>query len=81
MSHKKASGAARQQTTRPGKRLGTKLYAGQKVRTGGIIVRQKGTRIHPGDGVGVGRDHTLFALRDGMIKFITRIGRKLVIVE
>ena len=81
MSKKKASGSARQHTTRPGKRLGTKLYAGQKVKTGGIIVRQKGTKIHAGDGVAVGRDHTLFALRDGMVKFITRVGRKLAIVE
>lgn len=81
MSHKKASGSARQQTTRPGKRLGTKLYAGEKVLTGGIIVRQRGTRIHAGKGVGLGRDHTLYAMRDGVIKFITRLGRKFVVVE
>ncbi|AKM79315.1 MAG: 50S ribosomal protein L27 [Candidatus Beckwithbacteria bacterium GW2011_GWB1_47_15] len=80
MAHKKATGSTAQQTTRPGKRLGVKTFGGHKVKTGMIIARQKGTKFHPGDGVGLGRDHTLFALRSGTIKFLTRRGRQLVSV-
>ena len=69
MAHKKGVGSSRNGRDSNAKRLGVKLFDGQLVRTGGIIVRQRGTRIHPGDNVGVGRDHTLFALTDGTIKF------------
>ena len=69
MAHKKGVGSSRNGRDSNAKRLGVKLFDGQFVRTGGIIVRQRGTRIHPGDHVGVGRDHTLFALADGTIKF------------
>ena len=80
MSKKKASGSARQHTTRPGKRLGTKVYAGQSINTGGIIVRQRGSRIKAGANVGMGRDHTLFAMKDGVVAFITRMGKKFATV-
>jgi len=69
MAHKKGVGSSRNGRDSNAKRLGVKLYGGQLVRTGGIIVRQRGTRIHAGEHVGVGRDHTLYALADGMIKF------------
>lgn len=75
MSKKKAGGSSRQQTTRPGKRHGLKLYAGQKVKTGGIIVRQKGSKIKPGDGVKMGRDYTLFAQKDGIVAFKKQYGK------
>ena len=69
MAHKKGVGSSRNGRDSNAKRLGVKLYGGQLVRTGGIIVRQRGTRIHAGPNVGVGRDHTLYALADGRIKF------------
>ena len=69
MAHKKGVGSSRNGRDSNAKRLGVKLFDGEFVRTGGIIVRQRGTRIHAGDHVGVGRDHTLFALADGTIKF------------
>jgi len=80
MSKKKASGSTTQHTTRPGKRRGVKRFGGQKVNTGTIIVRQKGTKFHPGEGVGQGRDFTLFALRPGLVKFFQKHGQKLVSV-
>lgn len=80
MAHKKASGSASQYQTRPGKRLGLKLYAGQKVRTGGILVRQKGTKVNAGDGVKTGRDFTLFAVRDGIVEFKQKLGKTYVSV-
>ena len=69
MAHKKGVGSSRNGRDSNAKRLGVKLYAGQLVRTGGIIVRQRGTRIHAGNNVGVGRDHTLYALSDGKVRF------------
>jgi large subunit ribosomal protein L27 len=69
MAHKKAGGSSRNGRDSSGQRLGVKLYAGQAVRAGGIIVRQHGTKIHPGKNVGVGRDNTLFALIDGVVNF------------
>lgn len=78
MAKKKASGSTTQQTTRPGKRLGIKLFGNQKVKTGQIIIRQKGTRFHPGDGVGLGKDFTLFALRDGLVKFFKKRSKKFI---
>jgi large subunit ribosomal protein L27 len=81
MAHTKAGGATRQQSNRRGKRLGVKRFGGEKVKTGNILVRQKGTNVHAGAGVKVGRDFTLFAVRDGVIKFFRRLGRQFVTVE
>ncbi len=69
MAHKKAGGSSRYGRDSKSKRLGVKRYAGQQVHAGTILVRQRGTRIHPGDNVGVGRDYTIFALIDGVVKF------------
>ena len=69
MAHKKAGGTSRYGRDSKPKWLGVKRYAGQQVHAGTILVRQRGTRIHPGDNVGVGRDYTLFALIDGVVKF------------
>ncbi len=69
MAHKKGAGSTRNGRDSQSKRLGVKRYAGQTVHAGTILVRQRGTRIHPGNNVGVGRDHTLFALINGIVKF------------
>ena len=69
MAHKKAGGSSRNGRDSPGQRFGVKRFGGQVVRAGNILVRQKGTSIHPGDNVGMGRDYTLFALIDGLVKF------------
>ncbi|MDA0988437.1 MAG: 50S ribosomal protein L27 [Chloroflexi bacterium] len=69
MAHKKGGGSIRNGRDSQGKRLGVKRYDGQLIRAGTIIVRQRGTRIESGTNVGVGRDHTLFALIDGLVKF------------
>lgn len=78
MSHVKAGGAVRQHHQRPGKRLGLKKFGGQKVITGNIILRQRGLRYKPGKGVGVGRDHTIFAMMDGVVQFGKRMGKTVV---
>ena len=69
MAHKKAGGSSRYGRDSQSKRLGVKRYDGQSVSAGTIIVRQRGTRIRPGNNVGMGRDHTLFALIEGTVKF------------
>lgn len=69
MAHKKGGGTSRNGKDSNAKRLGVKRFAGQKVKAGTILVRQRGTRIHPGINVGVGRDYTLFALVDGVVSF------------
>jgi large subunit ribosomal protein L27 len=69
MAHKKAGGSSRNGRDSPGQRLGVKRFAGQEVKAGSIIMRQKGTVIHPGENVGLGRDYTLFAKIDGVVKF------------
>lgn len=69
MAHRKAGGTAKNLRDSNPKYLGTKLYDGEKAKVGSIIVRQRGTKIIPGKNVGLGRDHTLFALKDGFIKF------------
>ncbi|MFC1952486.1 50S ribosomal protein L27 [Chloroflexota bacterium] len=69
MAHKKGAGSSRNGRDSQSKRLGVKKYAGENVNAGTILVRQRGTRIHPGNNVGVGRDFTLFALIDGIVKF------------
>ena len=69
MAHKKAGGSSRNGRDSAGKRLGVKKFGGERVIAGNIIVRQRGTRWHPGRNVGLGRDHTLFALIDGQVRF------------
>ena len=69
MAHKKAGGSSRNGRDSESKRLGGKRYAGELVKAGNIIVRQRGTRFHPGNNVGLGKDHTLFALIEGKVKF------------
>ena len=69
MSHKKAGGSTKNGRDSRAKRLGVKLYAGQTVKAGNILVRQKGTKFRAGENVDVGRDFTLFALKDGVVKF------------
>jgi len=69
MAHKKGAGSSRNGRESESKRLGVKIYGGQKAIAGNIIVRQRGTQHHPGDNVGIGKDHTLFALIDGTVKF------------
>ena len=69
MAHKKAGGSSRNGRDSESKRLGVKRFGGEQVRAGNIIVRQRGTEFHPGVNVGLGRDHTLFALVDGRVKF------------
>ncbi|MFQ5477015.1 MAG: 50S ribosomal protein L27 [Candidatus Binatia bacterium] len=75
MAHKKGQGSSRNGRDSRGQRRGVKVFGGQPVIAGNIIVRQLGTRIHPGTGVGMGRDFTLFALRGGVVKF-ERLDRK-----
>jgi large subunit ribosomal protein L27 len=72
MAHKKAGGSSRNGRDSESKRLGVKVYGGESIRAGGIIVRQRGTQLHAGVNVGMGKDHTLFALVDGHVKFKTR---------
>ena len=78
MAHTKAGGATRQQGNRRGKHLGVKVFGGAKVINGNIIVRQKGSLFHPGVGVRQGRDFTLYAIRDGTVAFIQRLGKQVV---
>ena len=72
MAHKKGQGSTRNGRDSPGQRRGIKIYAGQKVRAGNILVRQCGTRIHPGRNVGLGRDYTIYALIDGIVSYEPR---------
>jgi large subunit ribosomal protein L27 len=69
MAHKKAGGSSRNGRDSAGRRLGVKKYGGQAVITGNIIIRQRGTKVHPGDNVGMGTDHTIFAMTDGVVAF------------
>ena len=81
MAHKKAGGSSRNGRDSAGQRLGLKLFGGQDVVAGNIIARQRGTTWHPGRNVGMGKDHTLFALIDGKVQFATKEkGRKFVSV-
>jgi large subunit ribosomal protein L27 len=76
MAHKKSGGSSRNGRDSPGQRLGVKKFGGEAVVAGNIIVRQRGTKFHPGDNVGMGKDHTLFALVDGAVGFVGRKGGK-----
>ena len=75
MAHKKAGGSSRNGRDSNSKRLGVKLFGGQKAKAGSIIVRQKGSKFHPGENVGMGRDYTLFAKMEGFVSFV-RKGKK-----
>ncbi len=82
MAHKKAGGSSRNGRDTAGRRLGVKKYGDEIVVPGNIIVRQRGTKFHPGENVGIGKDHTLFALKDGRVKFQHKTsGRTYVAVE
>ena len=72
MAHKKGGGTTRNGRDSESKRLGVKVYGGQAIHAGGIIVRQRGTKLHAGENVGMGKDHTLFALIDGKVQFATK---------
>jgi large subunit ribosomal protein L27 len=76
MAHKKAGGSSRNGRDSNAKRLGVKRFGGQLVSAGSIIIRQRGTQVHPGENVGLGRDHTLFAKIDGYVKFVVKGPRK-----
>ncbi len=76
MSHKKAGGSTKNGRDSRAKRLGVKLYAGQTVKAGNILVRQKGNKFHAGENVGVGKDFTLFALKNGIVKFTEKRAKK-----
>ena len=78
MAHKKGVGSSRNGRDSNSQRLGVKIFGGQKVRAGNIIVRQRGTKYHPGTNVGIGSDDTLFALLDGVVKFDRAAGRNVV---
>jgi large subunit ribosomal protein L27 len=82
VAHKKGQGSTRNGRDSPGQRRGIKIYAGQSVKAGNIIVRQLGTRVHPGRNVGMGRDYTLYARIDGVVKYEPyRGGRRQVSVH
>lgn len=82
MAHKKAGGSSRNGRDSNAQRLGTKVWGGQEVTAGNIIIRQRGTKTHPGVNVGMGKDHTLFALKDGIVAYkVGRGGKKLVSVD
>jgi large subunit ribosomal protein L27 len=83
MAHKKAGGSSRNGRDSESKRLGVKVFGGQQINAGGIIVRQRGTRFHNGVNVGLGKDHTLFALKNGVVRFVVKgpYNRKFVTVE
>ena len=82
MAHKKAGGSSRNGRDSAGRRLGVKKFGGQEVIGGNIIVRQRGTKFYPGTNVGIGKDHTLFALGEGRVRFHDgKLGRKYVSVD
>ena len=72
MAHKKGQGSTKNWRDSQSKRLGVKLYGGQAAISGNIIIRQRGTKFHPGEGVGIGKDHTIYATRDGVVTFTTK---------
>ena len=69
MAHKKGQGSTQNNRDSAGRRLGVKKYGGERVRAGNIIIRQRGTKVHAGSNVGIGKDHTIYALIDGVVKF------------
>lgn len=81
MAHKKGQGSSRNGRDSNGQRRGMKVFGGQAVSAGSILVRQVGTRIHPGQNVGLGRDYTLFALKDGKVRYGTSRGRTMAHID
>jgi large subunit ribosomal protein L27 len=79
MAHKKAGGSSRNGRDSAGRRLGVKRYGGEQVLAGNIIVRQRGTKCHPGANVGMGKDHTLFALIPGKVEFRTKANDRVLV--
>jgi large subunit ribosomal protein L27 len=79
MAHKKAGGSSRNGRDTAGRRLGVKRYGGEQVLAGNILVRQRGTKVHPGSNVGMGTDHTLFARTDGVVEFATKRGDRVYV--
>ena len=80
MAHKKGLGSSKNGRDSQSKRLGVKVFGGQTIRAGGIIVRQRGTKFYPGDGTGIGVDHTIFATQDGVVAFGQRRGKRFISV-
>jgi len=80
MAHKKAGGSSRNGRDSAGKRLGVKIFGGQAVIPGNIIIRQRGTKVHPGKGVDMGLDHTIFAVTEGKVEFREKSGKMTVSV-
>ncbi len=80
MAHVKAGGVAKGNKDSVSKRLGVKIYGGQNAKPGNILVRQKGTKIHPGSGVSMGKDYTIFSISKGIVSFFVRQGKKFVSV-
>ena len=80
-AHKKGGGSTKNGRDSQSKRLGVKAYAGTNVTAGSIILRQRGTKVYPGANVGLGKDHTLYAMKDGVVKFGTSNGKKIVSIE
>jgi large subunit ribosomal protein L27 len=81
MSKTKGGGSTRNGRDSNSQRLGVKVYSGQTINSGGIIIRQRGTKFHPGNNVGIGKDDTLYATADGVVRFGFRRGRRLVDVD
>ncbi|GAA6211795.1 50S ribosomal protein L27 [Hyphomicrobiales bacterium 4NK60-0047b] len=79
MAHKKAGGSSNNGRDSAGRRLGVKKFGGEQVIVGNILIRQRGTKWHPGEGVGMGKDHTIFAMRDGNVSFRTRRNGKVFV--
>jgi large subunit ribosomal protein L27 len=76
MAHKKGQGSTQNNRDSAGRRLGVKKFGGEKVIPGNIIIRQRGTKVHPGNGVGMGKDHTIYALIEGVVKFENKTSTK-----
>jgi len=76
MAHKKGQGSTQNNRDSAGRRLGVKKFGGESVIAGNIIIRQRGTKVHPGNGVGMGKDHTIFALVEGVVKFDNKTANK-----
>ena len=79
MAHKKAGGSSRNGRDSAGRRLGVKLFGGEQARGGNIIIRQRGTKYYPGENVDMGRDHTIFAVKDGVVRFRQKTGKRMYV--
>ncbi len=78
MAHKKGGGTTKKNRDSAGKRLGVKVFGGQMAKAGSIVIRQRGTKFFAGNGSKIGRDHTIFALKEGIVKFRTKLGKKFI---